>query len=117
MLDELEQRQQRLESLNEKLRKIKEDQGLFFSSIISCFYNYIITYYLAKKVQSLFDSLEITNDSVYCNRVREMYSSEPLRTHLLMITLKQTRLLFMADPSILGQENVVNHLKEIDHIR
>ena len=46
-----------------------------------------------------------------------MYSSEPLRTHLFMITLKQTRLLFMADPSILGQENVVKHLKDIDHIR
>lgn len=37
MLDELGQRQQRLESLNEKLRKIKEDQGLFFSGIIKYF--------------------------------------------------------------------------------
>lgn len=46
-----------------------------------------------------------------------MYGSEPLRTNLFVFSMHQTNLLAMFDPSMLGEENLVGHLKEVDDIR
>ena len=69
-------------------------------------------------VQSLYDSLELKDSEIYCKRAKEMYSSpEPLRTGLFVFSMKDTRLLAMFDPSMLGEEKLINNLKDIDKIR
>jgi hypothetical protein len=69
-------------------------------------------------VQSLYDSLELKDSEIYCKRAKEMYSSaEPLRTGLFVFSMKDTRLLAMFDPTMLGEENLINNLKDIDKIR
>ena len=69
-------------------------------------------------VQSLYDSLEQKDSEIYCKRAKEVYSSsEPLRTGLFMFTMKDTRLLAMFDSSMLGEEKLINNLKDIDKIR
>ena len=73
---------------------------------------------IGKKVQSLYDSLELKDSEIYCKRAKEMYSSsEPLRTGLFVFSMKDTRLLAMFDPSMLGEEKLVDSLKDIDKIR
>ena len=73
---------------------------------------------LGKKVQSLYDSLELKDSEIYCKRAKEMYSSpEPLRTGLFVFTMKDTRLLAMFDPTMLGEEKLISNLKDIDKIR
>lgn len=74
--------------------------------------------HVGKKVQSLYDSLELKDSEIYCKRAKEMYSSaEPLRTGLFIFTMKDTKLLAMFDPSMLGEEKLVKNLKDIDRIR
>ena len=69
-------------------------------------------------VQSLYDSLEQKDSEIYCKRAKEVYSSsEPLRTGLFVFTMKDTRLLAMFDSSMLGEEKLINNLKDIDKIR
>jgi len=68
----------------------------------------------AKKVQSLYDSLDAKDSEIYCQRAREMYGSEPLRTSLFVFSMQQTNLLAMFDPSMLGEEKLVAQLKDID---
>ena len=47
-----------------------------------------------------------------------MYSSsEPLRTGLFVFSMKDTKLLAMFDHSMLGKENLIKNLKDIDRIR
>ena len=46
-----------------------------------------------------------------------MYGSEPLRTSLFVFSMQQTNLLAMFDPSMLGEENLVAQLKDIDENR
>ena len=71
-----------------------------------------------KKVQSLYDSLELKDSEIYCQRAKEMYSSpEPLRTGLFTFSMSHTRLLGVFDPSMLGEEKLVANLKDIDRIR
>lgn len=71
----------------------------------------------AKKVQSLYDSLDAKDSEIYCQRAREMYGSEPLRTGLFVFSMQQTNLLAMFDPSMLGEEKLVVQLKDIDKNR
>lgn len=71
----------------------------------------------AKKVQSLYDSLDAKDSEIYCQRAREMYSSEPLRTGLFVFSMQQTNLLAMFDPSMLGEEKLLAQLKDIDKNR
>lgn len=71
----------------------------------------------AKKVQSLYDSLDAKDSEIYCQRAREMYGSEPLRTSLFVFSMQQTNLLAMFDPSMLGEEKLVAQLKDIDKSR
>ena len=69
-------------------------------------------------MQSLYESLELKDSEIYCKRAKEMYSSsEPLRTGLFVFTMKDTRLLAMFDPSMLGEEKLIDNLKDIDRIR
>ena len=69
-------------------------------------------------VQSLYDSLELKDSEIYCKRAKEMYSSpEPLRTGLFVFSMKDTWLLAMFDPTMLGEERLINNLKDIDKIR
>lgn len=72
---------------------------------------------LGKRVRHVYDSLQETNDAVYCQRARDMYNTEPLRTQLLTVTLSETRLLCISDTSLMGREELLKHLQEIDHIR
>ena len=73
---------------------------------------------VGKVVQSLYNSLELKDSEIYCKRAKEMYSStEPLRTGLFVFSMKDTKLLTMFDPSMLGKEKLIKNLKEIDHIR
>ena len=47
-----------------------------------------------------------------------MYTTDqPLVTHLLSVSLEQTRLLLMFDPTLLGRTALMNQIKEIDPIR
>lgn len=101
MCDEQEQRQQRLESLDSKLDEIKKSQGRLFS---------------VRRVQNLYESLVETNDSIYCQRVKEMYASEPLKTHLFSVNLQQTYLLLISDTTMLGRDNLMTHLQDIDNL-
>uniref|UniRef100_A0A1X7V154 FMP27/BLTP2/Hobbit GFWDK motif-containing RBG unit domain-containing protein n=1 Tax=Amphimedon queenslandica TaxID=400682 RepID=A0A1X7V154_AMPQE len=104
MLDEYQQRVGRIETLNEKLRRIQDTQGPL--SQVS-----------GKRLKNLFDSLEEKNDNVYCQRAREMYTTEqPLESHLLSVSLHQTRLYLMFDPSLLGREALVKQIRDIDPI-
>ena len=69
-------------------------------------------------VQSLYDSLELKDSEIYCKRAKEMCSSvEPLRTGLFVFSMKDTKLLAMFDPTMLGEEKLINNLKDIDKIR
>ena len=69
-------------------------------------------------MQSLYDSLELKDSEIYCQRAKEMYSSpEPLRTGLFTFSMSHTRLLGVFDPSMLGEEKLVANLKDIDRIR
>ena len=73
---------------------------------------------LGKVVQSLYNSLELKDSEIYCKRAKEMYSStEPLRTGLFVFSMKDTKLLAMFDPSMLGKEKLLRNLKDIDRIR
>ena len=79
---------------------------------------YVPPPHVGKMVQSLYDSLELKDSEIYCKRAKEMYSSaEPLRTGLFVFSMKDTRLLAMFDPTMLGEENLINNLKDIDKIR
>ena len=74
--------------------------------------------HVGKKVQSLYDSLELKDSEIYCKRSKEMYSSpEPLKTGLFTFSMKDTKLLAMFDPSMLGEEKLIDNLKDIDSIR
>lgn len=74
--------------------------------------------YVGIKVQSLYDSLGLKDSEIYCKRSKEMYSSpEPLRTGLFTFSMKDTKLLAMFDPSMLGEDKLIENLKEIDSIR
>ena len=47
-----------------------------------------------------------------------MYNSEePLRTAVFVFSMKNTKLLAMFDPSMLGEEKLVDNLKDIDRTR
>lgn len=67
-------------------------------------------------MQSLYSSLEEKNADIYCQRVKELYNSEPLRTQLLTVNLQQTKLHVMSDPGMKGG-SIVQHMKDIDGIR
>ena len=101
MCDEQRERERRNLALDEKIQSVKDKQGLAFSS---------------KKVQSLYNSLEERNADIYCQRVKEIYNSEPLRTQLLTLDLQQTKLHLMSDPTMKGH-CVVQQLEDIDDIR
>ena len=86
----------------------------------TCIYSivYVPSPHVGKMVQSLYDSLELKDSEIYCKRAKELYSSaEPLRTGLFVFSMKDTRLLAMFDPTMLGEENLINNLKDIDKIR
>ena len=73
---------------------------------------------VGKKVQSLYDSLELKDCEIYCKRAKEMYSSPiPLRTGLFIFSMKDTKLLAMFDSSMLGEEKLISNLRDIDSIR
>ncbi len=72
----------------------------------------------AKKVQSLYDSLEAKDSEIYCQRAREMNSTlEPENTGLFVYSMQQLHLHAMFDPSLLEEERLVQHLKDVDSIR
>lgn len=72
----------------------------------------------AKKVQSLYDSLEAKDSEIYCQRAREMYSTlEPENTGLFVYSMDQVHLHAMFDPNMLGEEKLIEHLKDIDSTR
>jgi hypothetical protein len=104
MCDEYNQKKLRHESLNEKIKLIKGDQG-------------ILSQMSAKKEQHLYESLEISNISVYCQRIKDMYSDPKLlKNNLFTVSLSQTHLLILSDPTMLGGEALVGHLKDINHV-
>ncbi len=68
-----------------------------------------------EKVQSLYASLEVTDSEIYCQRAKTMYSCpEEITTGLFMFSMEHTKLGALFDPTLLGEENLVKNLREID---
>ena len=59
------------------------------------------------------------DSEIYCRRAKEMHtaSSHPSKSGLFMYSMESTRLHLMFDPSIVGQENLVAHMKDVDSFR
>lgn len=70
-------------------------------------------------VQNFYDSLELKDSEIYCQRAKKLYSSpESLqRTSLFQFSMSGTKILAMFDPSMLGRERLAECIKEIDSIR
>ncbi len=69
-------------------------------------------------MQGLYDSMEAKDSEIYCQRAREMYSTlEPESTGVFVYSMQQTHLHAMFDPSMLGEERLSGHLKDIDSTR
>ncbi len=60
------------------------------------------------------EKLANKNDSIYCQRAKDMYYNEPLPTELLIVNISQLRLVIMSDSSLYGRDNLINNIKEID---
>ena len=72
----------------------------------------------AKKIQSLYDSLVVKDCQIYCQRAQELHSSpDACRDELFVFSLERIHLWFMFDPSMLGKERLVAHMKDMDDIR
>lgn len=70
---------------------------------------------VGEKVQSLYSSLEVKDSEIYCCRAVMMYNCpEDITTGLFRFSMEHTKLTAMFDPSLLGEENLIKHLKEID---
>ena len=68
-------------------------------------------------MHGVYKGLEEKDASIYCQRAQELYASDSLNTQLFTVNMQQTRLLIMSDPSLLGTDNLMKHLCEIDDIR
>ena len=72
----------------------------------------------AKKIQSLYDALVVKDCQIYCHRARELHNSPDLgREELLVFSLERVQLWAMSDPSMLGRDRLVGHMKDMDDIR
>ena len=121
MQDEQEQRQQRQQALEERLMRTKQEKGRSRVSGKLTPGPYHTSHSLSadKKVQTLYDKLHIQNDSIYCQRARELYSldTEVPRLQLFTVSLHQLKVLVMADPTMAGRENLVKHITNIDSVK
>lgn len=78
----------------------------------------IVMIIIAKKIQSLYDSLMVKDCQIYCRRAQELHGSPDAgRDELFVFSLERMQLWAMFDPSMLGRERLVNHIQEIDDIR
>ncbi|XP_065213016.1 protein hobbit [Planococcus citri] len=68
----------------------------------------------AGKVEELHASLQKINAQIYVQRSKQMKLQAPIRTRLFAWLITDLEINFMADPSIMGNENVVRILAEID---
>ena len=100
-----------------KSRKVRADYSQVNTLMIILLINYHLLFFVVRRVQNLYESLVETNDSIYCQRVKEMYTSEPLKTHLFSVNLQQTYLLLISDTTMLGRDNLMIHLQDIDNLR
>ncbi len=94
----------RREAFEEKLSQIRQQQGLTAVS--------------GERVHSLYASLEVKDSEIYCQRARTMYNCpEDVATGLFTFSMEHTKLRALFDPTLLGEENLVRNLKEIDSQR
>lgn len=68
----------------------------------------------ASKIEELYKSLRRKNAEIYIQRSKQMSKQSPARTRLLAWSLKDIRVISLADPSIHGAENVVRVMTEVD---
>ena len=121
MQDEQEERVQRQKALEERLMRTKEEKGRSRVSgkTLLLYLYHSLSPSSDKKVQTLYDKLRVQNDSIYCQRARELYNfdAEVPRQQLFTVSLHQLKVLVMGDPTMAGRENLVKHLTNIDSVR
>ena len=100
-----------------KSRKVRADYSQVNTLMIILLINYHFLFFVVRRVQNLYESLVETNDNIYCQRVKEMYASEPLKTQLFSVNLQQTYLLIISDTTMLGRDNLMIHLQDMDNLR
>lgn len=68
----------------------------------------------AGKVEELHASLQKINAQIYVQRSKQMKLQAPVRTRLFAWLITDLEINLMADPTIMGAENVVKIMTEID---
>lgn len=68
----------------------------------------------AAKVEELHAALQEINAKIYVQRSKQMKIQAPVRTRLFAWLITDLEINSMADPSIMGAENVVRIMTEID---
>lgn len=68
----------------------------------------------ASKIEELYESLRRKNAEIYIQRSKQISEQLPPRTRLLAWSIKDVRIISLADSSIHGAENVVKVMSEVD---
>ena len=96
--DEYLESQTRLKVLEERIAEFRR-KNLMFPS---------------EKVEELLQNLKKKNAEIYIQRAKKLYSGCSPRTRLLEWELRGLEIMILADPTMHGRVEVINHLKDFD---
>lgn len=69
-------------------------------------------------MDELYNSLLVKNSEIYLKRSKQLYESVDItKRPLFSVKVTDAEILAMADSTYNGTENVLKHMKEIDHER
>lgn len=130
MCDEYEQKTQRLRALQHRIEEVKKQHGEYamsgerereraitlVTSLRGCYHSPPL---IGQAVQNFYDSLEMKDSEIYCQRAKKLYGSpESLqKSSLFQFSMSGVKIMAMFDPSMQGRGRLVECIREIDSIR
>ncbi|GAB6029832.1 hypothetical protein CHUAL_005542 [Chamberlinius hualienensis] len=96
--DEFHESEKRMNMLNAKVEELRKTH----------------LYLPAAKVEELYKNLVERNANIYIKRSRQLYSSGSSRTQLFLARGSNIEIVALADISMLGRDNIVTHMRNMD---
>ncbi|XP_071848291.1 bridge-like lipid transfer protein family member 2 isoform X2 [Apostichopus japonicus] len=100
MKDERMESDRRQSLLDNKVEELKNQHGQLLP---------------ASKIEELYTSLEKKNLEIFVKRSQKLNSTTPMRKALLTLEITSIEINALCDTTMNGKENVIKHMKEIDH--
>lgn len=90
---------------------------IFEQGIVPVFSDNNFILFVASKIEELYTSLEKKNLEIFVKRSQKLNSTTPMRKALLTLEITSIEINALCDTTMNGKENVIKHMKEIDHAR